>query len=109
GLTDRNGQFRARGQEHVHARPELHESDALAACHALSFVDPADDAAREHTDDLPHDDRLSIPIDPELVALVLAGVLAVRGPELSRAILDSRDASLVRRAVDVDVERRQED
>ena len=43
-------------------------------------VDAADDAPRQHADDLPRDDRLAAVIDPDLAALVHGrGVVAVRG------------------------------
>ena len=47
---------RARRQEHVHARAELHQADPLAALQLLPFDDAADDAARQDADDLPDDD-----------------------------------------------------
>ena len=44
-------------QEDVHARPELHQADPLAARELLPFHHAADDAAGEHADDLADNDR----------------------------------------------------
>ena len=60
-----------RREEHVHPRSELHQADPLAPADALPFLDPADDAPREHADDLAEDDRRAVGIDPDFVELVL--------------------------------------
>ena len=58
-LADRDAQFCARRQEHVHPRSEFHQPDALAALELVALGDAADDPARQHADDLPEDDRLA--------------------------------------------------
>ena len=98
------------GQEHVHARAEFHDAEAIAGAHVGARLHAADDAAREDADDLPRDDRLPAVIDPDLAALVRrAGVVAIGRQKAARRVADVRDAPGRRDAVHVHVHRRQED
>src|SRR5258708_23306525 len=46
---------RARRQKDVHARPEFHDAEAVAGAHLRAVLRTADDAPREHADNLPRD------------------------------------------------------
>ena len=76
----------------------------------LPFVDAADDAPRQHADDLPEDDRSArrCSIQISFSSLSFERFLVGR-QELARPVVDARDAAVDRRAVDVHVDRRQED
>ena len=100
---------RVERQEHVHARTELHQADALAPRDDIARFDAAHDAARQQADDLAEDERPSVALDPQLVQLVVVRRFLVGRKKRSRPVVDARDAAADRRPVDVHVERRQED
>ena len=83
-FTDVHRDRRVLRDEHVHARAELHDAEPLPRPHFVTAGEPADDAARQHADNLPRHDRLAAVIDPDLAALVDAAcVVPVRREKAS--------------------------
>jgi hypothetical protein len=109
-IADLRGNRRRQRQEQVDARPEFHDAEALTETDGLSGCQSRHDPSRENADDLPADDDRAVLIEPHLGPLVeLAGIHAVRRQEFPRMVLHPRHAPGNRRAVDVDIHRRQKD
>ncbi len=72
---------------------------------------PAYDPPREVSGDLDHREDASLGVGHRnhIALVVLARVVAKRGAELARRVLDHRDFAADRGAIDVNVERRHED
>src|SRR5215213_5164247 len=107
----------ARGDEHfdlrrhyeVCARAELYQTEALAEFEAVAGLLPADDPSREHARDLLADDGHAVALYGQSVLLVdEAGRVARGGLEAALRVGHVEDRAADGRAVDVNVEWREE-
>src|SRR5262245_24138200 len=93
----------------IGARAEADHAEALAGRELVARADAAHDPSRDHARDLHDGDTRRVALQTNGAALVVAGVGVVRRDELPRRINDISHEPADRRAIDVDVERRQED
>src|SRR6185369_17670337 len=75
--------------DHVHARAELHQADALAELHAVALLLPQDDAAGQDAGDLPHANRHQPSTNRQDILLVFNRSDVARG-DVERARLINR-------------------
>src|SRR5215203_7254373 len=110
GVPLRHAQLRAWRQEHIHARAEFHDAEALPCFEGGARLHSAHDTARENADNLPEYDGQAAMIDPDFAALVGGRrVMMIRRQELAFAKVDFRDPARYGRAVHMHIHGREKD
>src|SRR6185437_15872918 len=110
GLAFGNQRHGPLGQEHVQARTETNEAEALADAEPLPFANKANDAACHQPSNLDHPDAPVWCRDDEGIAfIVLARLVELGVDEYARPIRDAVDPSRDRATIDVTVEDTHED